>query len=82
MYDDASLSVDKIDTYTHSSPPAFGLNVSERLFWEAYVMIQDCSRPLGTEWDIGRKSEVSAVSLFQLCLDMLLFISLLLRIIR
>jgi len=26
-------------------------------FWQAYVIMQDCSRPPGTEWDSGRGSE-------------------------
>jgi hypothetical protein len=64
MYDDTNLAVEKINTYVNSNPPAYGLNVTERLFWEAYVMIQDCSRPSGTEWDIGRGSEVSVVARF------------------
>lgn len=59
MYDDINLVVEKIDTYINSSPSVYGLCISERLFWEAYVMAQDCSRPAGTEWDIGRGSEVS-----------------------
>jgi hypothetical protein len=59
MYDDANLGVTKIDTYAKAKPPAYGLDISERLFWEAYVINQDCSRPDGTEWDIGRGSEVS-----------------------
>ena len=60
MYDDTNLAVENIDTYANSNPPAFGLNITERLFWEAYVMIQDCSRPSDSEWDIGRGSEVSS----------------------
>ena len=32
------------------------LDIKESLFWECYVMMQDCSRPANTEWDIGRKS--------------------------
>jgi hypothetical protein len=64
MYDDTTLAAEEINTYIDSNPPAYGLNITERLFWEAYVMIQDCSRPSGTEWDIGRGSEVSAVAQF------------------
>ncbi|KAL7484824.1 hypothetical protein ACHAW6_010435 [Cyclotella cf. meneghiniana] len=59
MYDDINLVVEKIDTYINSSPSVYGLCISERLFWEAYVMAQDCSRPAGTEWDIGRGSELN-----------------------
>ena len=58
MYDDTNLVNDQINTYANSNPPAWGLDISERLFWEAYIMMQDCSRPSGTEWDIGRGSEV------------------------
>jgi len=57
MYDDTNLSVVKVDTYLNAKPPSFGLCITERLFWESYVMMQDCSRDRGTEWDIGRKSE-------------------------
>jgi len=31
----------------------YGLDIPEMLFWEAYVMQQDCSRPKGTDWDTG-----------------------------
>jgi hypothetical protein len=68
MYDDTSLAVDNIDTYVNASPPVWGLNITERLFWEAYIMIQDCSRPSGTEWDIGRGSEVRCPFDFAKCL--------------
>eukprot|EP00804_Cyclotella_cryptica_P003394 CCRYP_018550-RA/>CCRYP_018550-RA protein AED:0.08 eAED:0.08 QI:140/0.91/0.92/1/0.5/0.30/13/434/1368 len=59
MYDETKLVVENIDTYINSCPPVYGLSISERLFWEAYVMMQDCSRPAGTEWDIGRGSELN-----------------------
>lgn len=51
------LFAEPIDAYVNSTKPAFGLDVTERLFWESYVMSQDCSRPSGTEWDIWRTSE-------------------------
>ena len=57
MYDDTNLAVEVVDDYANSSDPVFGLDVTERLFWESYVMMQDCSRLEGTEWDIGRNSE-------------------------
>ena len=57
MYDDTNLNVRFDDTYINSSRPVYGLEITERLFWEAYIMMQDCSRPAGTEWDIGRGSE-------------------------
>ncbi|KAL9184912.1 hypothetical protein ACHAXT_002689 [Thalassiosira profunda] len=47
-----------VDTYADSpTSPVFGIDVSEWLFWESYVVNQDCSRPADTEWDIGRSSE-------------------------
>jgi len=57
VYDDTNLAVDFVNTYVDSSQPVFGLDISERLFWESYVTMQDCSRPANTEWDIGRGSE-------------------------
>jgi len=59
MYDDSNLGVILVDTYANSNPPCFGLDITERLFWESYVMMNDCSRPHGTEWDIGRNSELT-----------------------
>jgi len=59
MYDDNNLSVTFIDTYVNASTPVFGLDITERLFWESYVIMNNCSRPAGTEWDIGRGSEVA-----------------------
>ena len=44
MYDDPNLNVSKIDTYSNAKKPLFGLDITERLFWESYVMIQDSSR--------------------------------------
>lgn len=59
MYDDSKMDVEFVDTYVKTSHPVFGLDISECLFWESYVMMQDCSRPDRTEWDIGRKSELA-----------------------
>jgi len=59
MYDDNNLDVKFVDMYINSSEPAYGLDITERLFWESYVMMQECSRPEGTEWDIGRNSELA-----------------------
>lgn len=39
-----------------NSSELFALDIEEQLFWECYVMTQNCSRPRDTEWDIGRKS--------------------------
>jgi len=57
MYDDVSLNVQFVDTFANSSTPVYGLDITERLFWESYVMKASCERPAGTEWDIGRNSE-------------------------
>jgi len=59
MYDDTNLNVRFVDTYIDSAHPVYGLDITERLFWESYVMMQDCSRPVGTDWDIGRNSELT-----------------------
>ena len=59
MYDDTNLNVWFVDTYIDSAHPVYGLDITERLFWESYVMMQDCSRPVGTDWDIGRNSELT-----------------------
>jgi len=57
MYDDVSLNVQFVDTFANSSTPVYGMDITERLFWESYVMKASCERPPGTEWDIGRNSE-------------------------
>ena len=35
MYDDSKMNVEFVDTYFDSSHPVFGLDISERLFWES-----------------------------------------------
>ncbi len=60
MYDDTNIRVTLMDTYAHSDTPVFGLEITERLFWESYVMMQDCSRPPHSEWDIGEKKHADA----------------------
>jgi len=57
--DDDNLKLEKVDKY---APEFFGLDVGERLFWEAYVIERDCSRPMGTEWHIRRKSSVHCMN--------------------
>lgn len=52
---DDNLKLETVDEY---APKFYGLDVGERLFWEAYVIERECSRPMGTEWQIGRKSSV------------------------
>ena len=56
MCNDANLSAVLVDDH---APDVYGLEVSERLLWEAYVMHSDCSRPEGSEWDVGIKSPVA-----------------------
>jgi len=48
----ADLEVIMVDDY---APKVYALDISERLLWEAYVMQQDCTRPEGSEWDIGSR---------------------------
>lgn len=45
-----------IDDISKKRVELFALDIEEPLFWECYVMMQYCSRPADTEWDIGRKS--------------------------
>ena len=45
MYDDTNLGVVVVDKYANANPPFFGLDITERLFWESYVMVQDCRFP-------------------------------------
>ena len=56
-FDENNMNVKLINTYVDSNPPVFGLDITERLFWQAYVIMQDISRPPGTEWESGRGSE-------------------------
>ena len=51
------LNVKYVDTYTTSKVPVFGLDIDDRVFWKSYVMMQDYSRPKGSEWDTGRHSQ-------------------------
>eukprot|EP00550_Attheya_septentrionalis_P000144 CAMPEP_0198287866 /NCGR_PEP_ID=MMETSP1449-20131203/6552_1 /TAXON_ID=420275 /ORGANISM="Attheya septentrionalis, Strain CCMP2084" /LENGTH=792 /DNA_ID=CAMNT_0043985917 /DNA_START=125 /DNA_END=2503 /DNA_ORIENTATION=+ len=39
------------------APRCFGIHISERLFWETYVVRQDCTRTKGGKWETGRPSE-------------------------
>ena len=57
-YDDSCFDIQFINDYVDATPPAFGLEIPEKVFWKSYVMLGDCSRPSGTEWDIGRPSAV------------------------
>jgi len=57
QYDDVKHEATPVDDYIDSDTPVYGLDITERLFWESYIMMNYCDRPEGTEWDIGRKSE-------------------------
>jgi hypothetical protein len=46
-----------LDEYADAATPAFGLEIPERLFWEAFVMRRDIYREPGSEHDTGRPSE-------------------------
>ena len=58
VHNEYNLRVTALDDY---APEFYGLDITERLFWEAYVMQQDCSRPEGTEWHIDRGSNVHSM---------------------
>ena len=46
-----------LDEYAGAATPSFGLEIPERLFWEAFVMQRDINREPGSENDTGRPSE-------------------------
>eukprot|EP00567_Pseudictyota_dubia_P012368 CAMPEP_0197444196 /NCGR_PEP_ID=MMETSP1175-20131217/9732_1 /TAXON_ID=1003142 /ORGANISM="Triceratium dubium, Strain CCMP147" /LENGTH=622 /DNA_ID=CAMNT_0042974939 /DNA_START=63 /DNA_END=1931 /DNA_ORIENTATION=- len=50
-------NVTKINDYEESN--CYGFEISERLFWEAYVIEQDISRDPSSKFDTGRPSEPS-----------------------
>jgi len=54
MWDMSDPSILPIDDY---DPKVWGLDVPQRLFFEAYVMRGDCSRPPGSIHETGRLSE-------------------------
>jgi len=39
------------------APQCYGIELPERLFWEAYFMRQDCTRTPGSIYDSGRPSQ-------------------------
>jgi hypothetical protein len=47
-------SITYIDDY---APYRYGLEMPERMFWEAYFVRQDCTRKPGSEYDTGRPSQ-------------------------
>jgi len=52
------LGPDPAITYLDDCAPSrYGLEIPERLFWEAYFVRQDCTRKPGSEYDTGRPSQ-------------------------
>jgi hypothetical protein len=54
QWDGSDLGCVKLNDY---APKCYGVQISERLFWEGFVMMQDCSRPPGSKFETGRPSE-------------------------
>lgn len=54
QWDGVDFGAIKIDSYVNRG--IFGIEITERLFWEGFVMMQDCSRPPGSKYDTGRPS--------------------------
>jgi len=54
QWDGCDLGVKKIDEY---APQCYGVAISERLFWEGYVTLNETDRPRGSIHDTGRPSE-------------------------
>jgi hypothetical protein len=46
-------TITPIDDY---APMEYGLEISEKLLWEAYFVRQDCTREPGSAYDTGRPS--------------------------
>lgn len=55
LWDMSDPSVIRIDDFQEDE--CYGLEVAKRLFWEAYVMRQDCTRVPGSKYETGRPSE-------------------------
>lgn len=54
LLDIADPSIAPIDDY---APDSYGIELPERLFWEAYFVNQDCTRKDGSVYDSGRASQ-------------------------
>ena len=54
LLDIVNPSIAPIDDY---APDSFGIEMPERLFWEAYFVNQDCTRMPGSIYDSGRPSQ-------------------------
>lgn len=48
-----------LDDYADEKTPVYGIEIPERLFWEAFVMRQNVYREPGSEDDVGRISHPS-----------------------
>jgi hypothetical protein len=53
LWDIPDLSITYLDEY---APSCYGIEVPSRLFWEAYVIRQDCYSKPGSKYDVGRAS--------------------------
>jgi hypothetical protein len=53
LLDIVNPSITSIDDY---APDSYGIEMPERLFWEAYFVNQDCTRKEGSIYDSGRPS--------------------------
>lgn len=54
LLDVETPSITPIDDY---APSCYGIEMPERLFWEAYFVRQDCTRNPGSIYDSGRPSQ-------------------------
>lgn len=54
LLDVANPTITPIDDY---APECYGIELPERLFWEAYFVNQDCTRKEGSIYDTGRPSQ-------------------------
>eukprot|EP00980_Cylindrotheca_fusiformis_P012605 scaffold3084_cov144-Cylindrotheca_fusiformis.AAC.53 len=54
IWDMADSSIELLDDY---APKKFGIEVSERLFWEGLVVRRNIERVKGSEYDTGRPSD-------------------------
>eukprot|EP00984_Skeletonema_dohrnii_P000410 scaffold138_cov142-Skeletonema_dohrnii-CCMP3373.AAC.1 len=56
MIDAAVYKIDDYVSSTQAQGGCYGLDIPEKLFWEAYVSKADISREAGSEYDTGRPS--------------------------
>jgi hypothetical protein len=53
LWDVPDLTITYLDEF---APCCYGIEIPSRLFWEAYVIRQDCYRTPGSQYDAGRAS--------------------------